>query len=133
MDTTKLGGPPAAMIARLTRRTAALDVRRADGCGLNTTALPADTIEIALLMIVAAGLVTGVIAPTTPNGANSVIIMPLVPDTAWTSRSSGPGVFVGHEPVLDGLVVHAPEARLLDGEARQRLGLLEWRPAARPR
>ncbi len=41
----------------------------ADGCTLNTTALPAATIEIVLLMIVAVGLVEGVIEPITPNGA----------------------------------------------------------------
>ena len=45
-------------------------------------------------MIVEVGLVTGVIAATTPKGAHSVTIMPASPLTAWTSRSSGPGAFV---------------------------------------
>ena len=70
------------------------DTRLAFGCTLNTTALPAETIAIVLLMIVEVGFVVGVIAATTPNGANSVTIMPSSPVTASSSRSSGPGVFV---------------------------------------
>ena len=70
------------------------DTRLAFGCTLNTTALPADTIAIVLLMMVEVGFVVGVMAATTPNGANSVTIMPSSPVTAWSSRSSGPGVFV---------------------------------------
>ena len=66
----------------------------AEGCALNTTALPALTMLMVLLMIVEVGLVTGVMAPTMPKGAHSVTVMPLSPDTAWTSRSSGPGALV---------------------------------------
>ncbi len=44
-----------------------------------------------LLMMVEVGLVTGVMAATTPKGAHSVTIIPASPLTAWTSRSSGPG------------------------------------------
>ena len=87
-------GPPAPTIARWISADGRVRDPRADGWALKTTALPAEMIEIALLMTVAAGLVTGEIEPTTPNGANSVIVMPPAPETAWTSRSSGPGVFV---------------------------------------
>ena len=46
------------------------------GWGLNTTAFPADTMAIVLLMIVAVGLVVGVMAPITPKGAYSVTVRP---------------------------------------------------------
>ncbi len=111
------------------RRTAAFDTLRADGCALNTTALPAEMIEMALLMTVAAGFVTGEIEPTTPNGANSVIVIPPAPDTASTSRSSGPGVLRGAQAVLDRLVVDASQARLFHGEPCEGLGLVERRAA----
>ncbi len=58
-EVMKFAGPPAPTIARWTMRTVAFDTRRADGWALKTTALPAEMIEIALLMTVAAGLVTG--------------------------------------------------------------------------
>ncbi len=90
---TRFGGPPAPTIARLIRRIVSAEQRRAPGCALNTTALPAETMLIVLLMIVEVGLVTGVMAATTPKGANSVTIIPASPVTAWTSRSSGPGAF----------------------------------------
>ncbi len=60
---------------------------------MKTTALPAETMAMVLLMIVAVGLVVGVIAATTPKGANSVTVMPSSPVTARGSRSSGPSVF----------------------------------------
>ena len=88
---TRSGGPPAATIARLMSRTVSAEQRLALGWALKTTAFPAETMLIVLLMIVEVGLVTGVIAATTPNGAHSVTIMPASPVTAWTSRSSGPG------------------------------------------
>ena len=78
-------------MARLMSRTVSAEQRRALGWALKTTALPAETMLIVLLMIVEVGFVTGVIAATTPNGANSVTIIPASPVTAWTSRSSGPG------------------------------------------
>ena len=90
---TRFGGPPAATIARLMRRIVSAEQRRALGWALKTTALPAETMLIVLLMIVEVGFVTGVIEATTPNGANSVTIIPASPETAWTSRSSGPGAF----------------------------------------
>ena len=65
----------------------------ADGCTLKTTVLPAASIPIALQMIVEVGLVTGVIAPMTPNGAGSMSESPWSPVTAWGWRSSSPGVF----------------------------------------
>ena len=48
----------------------------ADGCTLNTTALPAATMPIALQRIVSVGFVVGVIAKITPYGARSVSIKP---------------------------------------------------------
>src|SRR5262245_49993706 len=62
-----LGGPPAATMAWFRPRTVAIETRLADGCGLKTTELPAETIAIALQMMVDGGLVTGVIAPITPK------------------------------------------------------------------
>ncbi len=88
---TRFRGPPAPTIARLMSRIVSAEHRFALGWALKTTALPAETMLIVLLMIVEVGLVTGVIAATTPNGANSVTIMPASPVVAWTSRSSGPG------------------------------------------
>src|SRR5450759_3618689 len=88
---TRFGGPPAATMARLIRRIVSAEQRFALGWALKTTAFPAETMLIVLLMIVEVGFVTGVIAATTPNGANSVTIIPASPVTAWTSRSSGPG------------------------------------------
>ena len=48
-------------MARLISRTFSADTRLAFGWTLNTTALPADTIAIVLLMMVEVGLVVGVI------------------------------------------------------------------------
>ena len=75
---------------------------------LNTTAFPADRMLIVLLMTVEVGLVTGVIAPITPNGANSVTIMPRLPVTASTSRSSGPAVFIVTRRFLTTLSSYRP-------------------------
>ncbi len=90
----RLGGPPAPTIARSSSFTFSTDTWRAPGWTLNVTALPAEMIAIALLMIVDVGLVVGVIDPMTPYGANSVTIMPRSPVTTCGSRSSGPGVRV---------------------------------------
>jgi len=46
------------------------------GWTLKTTLLPAASIPIELQMIVEVGLVTGVIAPMTPNGAGSMSARP---------------------------------------------------------
>ncbi len=94
------GGPPAATIAWLSARTVAMETRLAEGCGLNTTVLPAETIPMALQMMVEVGLVTGVIAPMTPKGAGSVSVRPRSPEVASGVRSSGPGVLFGDEEVL---------------------------------
>ena len=91
---TRSAGPPAATIARLMRRTVSAEQRLALGWTLKTTALPAETMLMVLLMTVEVGLVTGVMAATTPKGANSVTIIPWSPVTASTSRSSGPGALV---------------------------------------
>ena len=81
-------------MARLMSRMVSAEQARALGWALKTTALPAETMLMVLLMIVEVGLVTGVMAPTTPKGAHSMTIMPASPLTAWTSRSSGPGALV---------------------------------------
>ena len=94
MAVTRSAGPPPAWMARFSRRMFSAETRLALGCTLKTTALPADTIDMVLLMIVEVGLVVGVMAPTTPNGANSVTIIPRSPVTASNSRSSGPGALV---------------------------------------
>src|SRR5665811_2562114 len=91
MAVTRSGGPPAATMALLISLTFSAETRFAEGCTLNTSAFPAETIAIVLLMIVAVGFVLGVIDPMTPNGANSVTIMPRSPVVASNSRSSGPG------------------------------------------
>jgi hypothetical protein len=75
------------------RRTTSAETAFAAGWGLNTTALPAETVAIVLLMTVAVGLVVGVIAAITPKGAHSVTVIPLSPVVACGFRSSGPGVF----------------------------------------
>ena len=45
-------------------------------------------------MIVEEGLVTGVIAPMTPNGAGSMSARPWSPEVAMGVSSSGPGVLL---------------------------------------
>ena len=115
------------------RRIVSAEQRLADGWALKTTALPAETMLIVLLMMVEVGLVTGVIAATTPNGANSVTIIPASPVTASTSRSSGPGRLRGDEAVLDDLVLDPPEVGLLVGHPGELLGVVEHRARGRPR
>src|SRR6266568_1962075 len=89
---TRTRRPPAATIARLISRMFTAATPFALGCTLNTSELPADTMEMVLLITVEVGLVVGVIAATTPKGANSVTTMPWSPVAASSSRSSGPGV-----------------------------------------
>jgi hypothetical protein len=48
----------------------------AEGWQLKTTAFPPATMPSALLMIVSVGLVDGVMAPMTPNGARSSSMRP---------------------------------------------------------
>src|SRR6202000_1592415 len=86
-------GPPAAWIASLSRWTHQLQVCAADGWTLNTTALPAATMPIALHRMVSVGLVVGVTASSTPYGARSVSIRPSSPVYATGRRISTPGVF----------------------------------------
>ena len=105
---TRSGGPPAATIARLISRMVSAELRFALGCALNTTALPADTMLIVLLITVEVGLVTGAMAATTPNGANSVTIIPRLPVTASTSRSSGPAAFIVTRRFLTTLSSYRP-------------------------
>ena len=51
----------------------------AAGWALKTTVLPAASIPMALQMMVEVGLVHGVIAPMTPNGAGSTRVRPWSP------------------------------------------------------
>ena len=122
---TRSGGPPAATMARLMRRIVSAEQALALGWALKTTALPAETMLMVLLMTVEVGFVTGVMAATTPKGAHSMTIMPASPLTAWTSRSSGPGALEATSRFLSDLVLVAPEAGLAVGHARQLLGVLE--------
>ena len=62
----RFGGPPAPTIARLSSWTFSTETRRAFGWTLKTPAFPAETMEMALLMIVDVGFVVGVIEPITP-------------------------------------------------------------------
>ena len=90
--TIRFGGAPAATRARLSSRISQWLMFVARGCGLNTTALPAASMPMALLMMVSVGLVVGVIAPITPNGEISTVVRPSSPDHASVTRSSVPGV-----------------------------------------
>src|SRR5512144_1742759 len=79
VQATALGGPPAFTIAAPRRRTVSAETRFAEGWGLKTTVFPAATMPMELQMIVEEGLVTGVIAPMTPNGSGSVKARPWSP------------------------------------------------------
>ena len=76
---TTFGGPPADVMARLSRAIVSIEQRLASGWTVNTTVLPAASMPIALQMIVEVGLVHGVMAPITPNGAGSVSVRPWSP------------------------------------------------------
>ena len=76
---TRLAGPPAATMAELSVRTASATQPLAAGCGEKTAALPAASMPMALLIMVATGLVDGVMAATTPKGAYSTRARPLSP------------------------------------------------------
>ncbi len=59
-------GAPARFAARLNRSMVRFETRRAPGCGQKITVLPPAIIEIALLMMVSLGLVTGVMTAIGP-------------------------------------------------------------------
>lgn len=65
-EASRLAGPPAPMIASLSMEMILLVHSLAVGCALNTTALPAAIIPMALETTVAVGLVHGVMEPMTP-------------------------------------------------------------------
>jgi len=92
MHVSTSGGPPALWMARLSIWMVCIETRLADGCTLKSTELPAEIMPMALQMMVEVGLVTGVMAPITPNGAGSVSMRPRSPERARGSRISGPGV-----------------------------------------
>jgi hypothetical protein len=68
--------PMAWWMARLNRRTPSQATRAPDGCGLNTTVLPAASMLTTLPAKVGSECVTGVTAPMTPKGAYSVTVSP---------------------------------------------------------
>ena len=80
-------------MALFSSATVSIEQRFASGCTQKTTLLPAASMPIALQMMVEVGLVDGVMAPMTPNGAGSMSVSPWSPVTALGSRSSRPGVF----------------------------------------
>ena len=75
-------------------RTHSADTPLALGWALNTSELPPESTAMVLLMMVAVGLVVGVIEAMRPMGAISVSIIPSSPVLMIGSRSSGPGVRV---------------------------------------
>ncbi len=68
---TTFGGPPAPVMALFSSATVSIEQRFASGCTQKTTLLPAASMPMALQMMVEVGLVEGVMAPMTPNGAGS--------------------------------------------------------------
>jgi len=90
--TTRLAGAPATASAALILRISHWVILVARGCGLNTTAFPAASMPMTLLITVSVGFVVGVIAPMTPKGDSSKVVRPSSPDQASVVRSSRPGV-----------------------------------------
>ena len=90
-EVSRLGGAPALTIASLMTCIVSSVQSRAFGCGLKTTAFPADSITIAWLITVDVGFVVGVIELITPNGTYSIRSVPKSPDIASDIRSSTPG------------------------------------------
>ena len=88
----RFAGAPASARAALMRRMSQWVIRVARGWGLKTTALPAASMPIELLMTVSVGFVVGVIAPMTPKGENSMVVRPSSPLQASVTMSSTPGV-----------------------------------------
>ena len=86
------GGPPLASTVRLNQRMTSSEQRLAPGWALNTTPLPDATMPMPLHTMVEVGLVDGVMAPITPNGAYSTSVRPSSPVQAVGVRSSVPGV-----------------------------------------
>src|SRR5215472_19308742 len=74
-----LSGPPATTTAWLISSIVFMLQTLALGWALTTVALPAAIMQIALLRITDDGFVTGVIATTTPNGAQSCTVKPWSP------------------------------------------------------
>ncbi len=72
-------------------------------------ALPAETPAMVLLMIVAVGLVVGVMAPMTPKGAGSVRVRPLIPGPGLGLKILGTGGLFDHQEVLLDLVLGPAE------------------------
>ncbi len=87
-------------MAALRRPTSREETRRAPGWTLKTTALPPDSMPMELLVMVASGLVTGVMAPMTPYGARSTRVRPCSSENAEGPTSSTPGVFMAASSFL---------------------------------
>ena len=84
--------PKRSAIARLYSRTAWATECAPPGCGLQTIALPAAIMLIALADTVGTAWVTGVMTPITPNGANSSRLTPWEPLVAFVRSHSTPGI-----------------------------------------
>ena len=70
-------------------------------------------------MTVAAGLVVGVMAATTPKGRILRHGHPLITSGGLRLQILGPRRLIGHQQVLDGLVFGPTESCLLAGQVRQ--------------
>ncbi len=126
---TTFAGPPAPVIALFSSATVSIEHRFASGCTQKTTLLPAASMPMALQMMVEVGLVDGVIAPMTPNGAGSVSDSPWSPVTALGEQVLQAGGLLRDEAVLHHLVLVPPESRFLARRRRQRLGIRQHRRA----
>ena len=84
--------PMASWIAWLNSCTPLQAMRAPLGCGLQTRALPAASMLMALQASVGSECVTGVMTPMTPNGAYSCRAMPFSPLKASVRRNSTPGM-----------------------------------------
>ena len=84
--------PMASWIAWLNSCTPLQAMRAPLGCGLQTSALPAASMLMALQASVGSECVTGVMTPMTPNGAYSWSAMPFSPLKASVRRNSTPGM-----------------------------------------
>ena len=108
MHVTRFAGPPAEMTASFSIAIVRIETLLAAGCALKTTALPAASIPIALQMMVEVGLVLGVMAAITPNGAGSVNVKPRSPLHARGSSASTPGVLFATSRFLTSLSSQRP-------------------------
>ena len=99
--------PMASWIAWLKSCTPLQAMRAPLGCGLQTRALPAASMLMALPASVGSECVTGVMTPMTPNGAYSSSVMPFSPLKASVLQELDAGDAVGGDDQLLDLVRRA--------------------------